>query len=186
MVATTSLAGRLLVATPGLEDPNFRRTVVLVLRHDDDGALGVVLNRPLAVSTGEVLPAWESAVSPPETLFQGGPVGLDGALGVGRLTPSADGPIVDRLVGPFGIVDLDADPDDGLPGITGVRVFVGHSGWEAGQLEGEIAVGGWYVLPAEPGDLVDPEPGTLWRRVLRRQGGALAIVSTFPEDPSLN
>ncbi len=186
MAVVQPLTGELLVATPGLGDPSFRRTVVLVLRHDDEGALGVVLNRPLAVETGEALPGWHRAVSPPATLFQGGPVGLDSALGLVTLTSSADGPAVDRIIGPFGLVDLDADPADGLPGVTGVRVFVGHSGWAGGQLEGEVAEGGWYVLPAQPGDLVDPDPASLWRRVLRRQGGALAIVSTFPEDPSLN
>lgn len=180
------LAGKLLVATPGLLDPNFRRTVVLVLRHDDDGALGVVLNRPVAVPTGEALPAWHDAVTPPATLFQGGPVGLDGALGVATLVPGASSEAVDPLVGPFGLVDLDADPADALSGVTGVRVFVGYAGWSGGQLEAEVAAGDWYVLDARPGDLTTPEPGLLWRRVLRRQGGALAIVSTFPEDPSLN
>lgn len=181
-----SLAGRLLVATPGLGDPNFRRTVVLLLRHDDDGALGVVLNRPVPVSTGDALPAWADAVTPPATLFQGGPVGLDGALGVVTLVPGGGGVVVDRLAGPFGLVDLDADPADGLPGVTGVRVFVGYAGWSADQLEAEVAAGDWYVLDARPGDVTTPEPDLLWRRVLRRQGGTLAIVSTFPEDPSLN
>ncbi len=181
-----SRAGELLVATPGLLDPHFRRTVVLVLRHDDDGALGVVLNRPLEVAVGVALPAWHDAVAPPAALFQGGPVGLEGALGLATLTPSADEPFVDRMVGPFGLVDLDADPADGLPGVTGVRVFVGHSGWSAGQLDDEVAAGDWYVLAADPADVITPEPGLLWRRVLRRQGGSLAIVSTFPEDPSLN
>lgn len=186
MAVTQSLAGELLVATPGLLDPNFHRTVVLVLRHDDDGALGVVLNRPVPVPVGDALPAWQDAVSPPALIFRGGPVGLDGALGLVTLTPSADEAFLDRLVGPFGLVDLDADPDDGLPGVTAVRVFVGHSGWGAGQLESEVAAGDWYVLRADPADVTTPEPDVLWRRVLRRQGGALAIVSTFPEDPSLN
>lgn len=186
MAELDPLAGKLLVATPGLLDPNFRRSVVLVLRHDDEGALGVVLNRPVPVPTSDALPAWHDAVTPPATLFQGGPVGLDGALGVVTLVPSASGPLVDRMVGPFGLVDLDADPADGLPGVTGVRVFVGYAGWAAQQLESEVAAGDWYVLEAEPGDAMTPEPELLWRRVLRRQGGALAIVSTFPEDPTLN
>ncbi len=189
MAVDMSLAGKLLVATPALADPNFRRTVVLVLRHDDEGALGVVLNRPVPVPTGEALPSWGDAVTPPATLFQGGPVGLDGALGVVTLVPAAGGapsPAVDRLVGPFGLVDLEADPADGLPGVTGVRVFVGYAGWSADQLEAEVAAGDWYVLEALPGDATTPEPDQLWRRVLRRQGGTLAIVSTFPEDPTLN
>lgn len=186
MAAPQSFAGRLLVATPLLLDPNFRRTVVLVLRHDDDGVLGVVLNRQLPVAVGEILPAWHDAVSHPAAVFQGGPVGLDGALGLVTLTPRAEGLLVDRLVGPFGLVDLDAEPAEGLPGVEGVRVFVGHSGWSAGQLDEEIAASDWYVLPAEPTDATTPDPSTLWRRVLARQGGDLVIVSRFPEDPSLN
>lgn len=183
--AATSLAGSLLVATPGLGDPNFRRTVVLVLRHDDEGALGVVLNRPVPVPTAEALPAWGDVATPPATLFHGGPVGLDGALGVVTVAGATDSR-VDRLVGAFGLVDLDADPADGLPGVTGLRVFVGYAGWSAAQLDAEVAAGDWYVLDAHAGDVTTSEPGLLWRRVLRRQGGALAIVSTFPEDPSLN
>lgn len=183
---TATFTGKLLVAGPALADPNFRRTVVLVLRHDDEGALGVVLNRPLEVRVGEVLPAWAATVTPPAVLFQGGPVGLDGALGLVTLTPSADQTFLDRLVGPFGLVDLERDPADGVPGVTGVRVFAGHSGWGEGQLEAEVAAGDWYVLDADQADATTPDPDALWRHVLRRQGGALAIVSTFPEDPSLN
>lgn len=186
MAEPQSFAGELLVASPALLDPNFRRTVVLVLRHDDDGALGLVLNRPLPMTTGEALPAWQQAVSLPGNLFQGGPVGLDGALGLATLTPSADAPLVDRLVGPFGLLDLNADPAEGLPGVTGVRVFVGHAGWAGGQLEAEVESGDWYVLRPDPADVTTPDPAALWRRVLRRQGGELAIVSMSPEDPSLN
>ncbi len=186
MVHEQSLAGELLVATPQLGDPNFRRTVVLVLRHDDEGALGVVLNRPLPMATRDALPAWHDAVSEPATLFQGGPVGLEGALGLVTLTPGAHAPHIDRLVGPFGLVDLNVAPDAGLVGITGVRVFVGYAGWSAGQLEAEVGAGDWYVVGAEVSDATTAEPEVLWRRVLRRQGGDLAIVSTYPEDPSLN
>lgn len=186
MVQAQSLAGDLVVAAPQLGDPNFRRTVVLVLRHDDEGALGVVLNRPLPMATREAVPAWHDVVSEPATLFQGGPVGLEGALGLVTLTASARAPFIDRLVGPFGLIDLKTEPSVGLPGVTGVRVFVGYAGWFAGQLEAEVAARDWYVVPAEVADAVTPEPEALWRRVLRRQGGELAIVSTYPEDPSLN
>lgn len=181
------LDGRLLVASPTLGDERFSRTVVLLLHHDDDGAFGVVLNRPLPVRVDAVLPAWQESVAPPGTLFQGGPVGLDGALGLVTVPEGAglhEG--VSRLAGPFGVVDLDSDPGAGPLGVTGIRIFAGHSGWSAGQLEREIAGGDWYVLDADPADALTPRPELLWRRVLRRQGGALAIVSTFPPDPSLN
>jgi putative transcriptional regulator len=181
------LVGRLLVAAAELGDPNFRRTVVLLLDHGDHGALGVVLDRPLPVPVQAVLPGWQEPASPPGTVFQGGPVGLDGALGVATL--AGDGPPPDgvtRVTGPFGIVDLDAEPSSVSGAVTGLRVFAGHAGWGEGQLEAEVEDGDWYVVPAEPGDLLDPAPSTLWRRVLRRQGGDLAVVSTFAVDPSMN
>lgn len=187
MTVPRVLSGQLLVARSRLSDPNFHRSVVLLLDHGDEGALGVVLNRPVPVEVGTVLPEWQAAVTAPAVLFQGGPVGLDGALGVVTAPPGALlPPTVDRLVGPFGLVDLDSDPADLTGLVTGVRVFAGHSGWGAGQLEDEIDEGSWYTVPAEPSDAVTPDPTSLWRRVLRRQGGDLAIVSTFAEDASLN
>lgn len=187
MATSRWLSGRLLVSIPWLADPNFFRAVVLLLDHSDDGALGVVLNRPLTVGVGEVLPGWETYVSAPAGLFQGGPVGLDGALGVATLRPGAGpSPGVDPLTGPFGLVDLDGDPETVTAAITGLRVFAGHSGWGGGQLEEEIAAGGWYVLPSAVEDLLTDDPATLWHRVLRRQGGKLAVVANFPADPLLN
>lgn len=178
--------GDLLVAVPHLADPNFRRTVVLLLHHDDEGALGVVLNRPLDVPVGSVLPAWQDAVSSPATLFQGGPVGLDGALGLATLRAGVDAPsTVTRVAGAFGLVDLDTDPDE-VRGVLGLRVFAGHAGWGAGQLDAEVAAGDWFVFPALPSDAATQDPGRLWRAVMRRQGGSMAIVSTFPDDPRLN
>jgi putative transcriptional regulator len=182
-----ALGGQLLVARPRLDDPNFHRAVVLLLDHGDEGAFGVVLNRPVPVEVDVVLPEWQDAVTPPSVLFQGGPVGLDGAIGVVTAPPGAVlPPTVDRLVGPFSLVDLDSDPADLAGLVTGIRVFAGHSGWGAGQLEGEIEEGSWFVVPAEASDAVTDDPTTLWRRVLRRQGGDLAIVSTFAEDARLN
>ena len=187
MTKALVVAGELLVAAPHLADPNFRRAVVLLLNRDDDGALGVVLNRPLDAGVDAVLPDWHDVVSQPATLFQGGPVGLDGALAVATMLPGADRyPGVTRVAGPFGVVDLDADPEEGGRAITGMRVFAGYAGWGPGQLEAEIADGDWFVLPADPADVVTPAPEALWRRVPRRQGGAMAIISTFPQGPSLN
>jgi putative transcriptional regulator len=133
-----------------------------------------------------VLPAWQGTVDAPPSLFQGGPVGLDGALGVATLAAAVEPPAaVTRVAGSFGLVDLDTEPEE-VRGILGLRVFAGHAGWSAGQLEDEIAAGDWFVLPALPADVVTGDPDRLWRAVMRRQGGSLAIVSTFPEDPSLN
>ena len=180
------LDGSLLVATPRLLDPNFARTVILVLNHDEDGAIGVVINRPSELSVADVLPTWSEAVTQPRTLFSGGPVGRDSAIAVA--VPLGDGPAVgfQRVTAGYGLVDLDGSPGDVLPDLAGLRVFSGYAGWAPGQLEAEIAEGSWYVVPSLQSDLVTAEPEALWRLVLRRQAGELAYVSTFPEDPTHN
>ncbi len=174
-----SYTGRLLVASPALVDPNFWQTVVLVLDHGEDGAFGVVLNRPHPVEVASVLPGWGLVVSAPQQVFAGGPVGLDGAIGLA--TPGTAG---ERIAGPFALVDLDREP--GNLDTTGLRVFAGHSGWAAGQLDAEIGQGDWFVVDALATDPFVERPERLWRDVLRRQGGDLALLSTWPADPSLN
>src|SRR5690606_2671610 len=166
--------GGLLVATPLLDDPNFRRSVVLILEHDHDGGtLGVVLNRPSEISVTQVLPVWDPLVTGPPVLFEGGPVQTDSALALAA---------VPRL----GTVDLDAPPEILQHEIAQMRIFAGYAGWTPGQLESEIAEGAWYVVDAEPGDTFHADPGSLWRHVLRRQRGELAFVANCPDDPTLN
>lgn len=181
-----TLDGRLLVATPRLLDPNFARTVILVLNHDDAGALGVVINRPSDLTVAEVLPVWSDAVALPRAIFSGGPVSRDSAIAVA--VALGDGPPAgfQPVAAGYGLVDLDRQPADVVPDLAGLRVFSGYAGWGSDQLEAEIGEGSWYVVPAEPADLVSSEPQTLWRRVLRRQPGELAYVSTFPDDPGMN
>ena len=178
------LKGRLLVATPNLEDPNFERTVVLVLEHGDEGALGVVLNRPSELDLAEPLPEWAGAAAHPPVVFIGGPVAPSAAVCLARGTPGAEG--WEPLLGPVGTLDLDSDPDEAIPRIDGIRVFAGYAGWGPGPLEGEIAAGGWFVVDAEAGDPLSPAPEELWATVLRRQRGALALFAAHPRDPSLN
>ncbi|PRY00393.1 YqgE/AlgH family protein [Allonocardiopsis opalescens] len=187
-----NLSGRLLVASPQLRDPNFRRGVVLVVEHlPGEGALGVVLNRPTTVPVDQVLPPWSSRVSQPSVVFQGGPVGLDGALALGSMR-SARRPLGWRgldgipAMATVGLVDLDAPPEVVAAEIDRLRVFAGYSGWAAGQLEDEIGEGAWYVLPGDSGDVFAADPARLWPDVLRRQGGEMALLATFPDDPSLN
>jgi putative transcriptional regulator len=180
-------AGSLLVSTPSLLDPNFAHAVVLLLDHDEDGALGVVLNRPSPVPVREVLPGWDEALAGPDVIFQGGPVATDSALAVATLRDGDDEPVgFRRLFGRTGIVDLDAPVELLVPALTGMRVFAGYAGWGSAQLAAEIDEGSWYVLPSEPDDLFGPDPGGLWARVLRRQPGELAWVSTRPLDPRMN
>jgi putative transcriptional regulator len=181
------LVGRLLVATPSLRSPAFSRTVVLLLDHGDEGALGVVLNRPMEVEVAAVLPDWQPHVTDPGVLFQGGPVALDSALGLVSVPgDEVEPPGVRRISGSLGLVDLDAAPEEVVPRVSGMRVFAGYAGWAAGQLEAEVSEGSWYVVDGEARDAFVADPGTLWRDVLRRQGGDLAYVASFPPDPSLN
>lgn len=180
-------AGMLLVATPQLLDPNFADTVVLLLDVDDDGALGVVLNRPSGVPVAEVLADWGDVVDEPEVLFRGGPVSTEGALAVAHLRRSDDVPVGFReVVDGLGVVDLDTPVElvDGT--FDGMRIFAGYAGWGASQLQGEIEEGSWYVVPAQVPDVFRDDPTELWRDVLRRQPGELAWHSTRPVDPDLN
>ncbi len=186
-MSEASLVGQLLVATPDLADPNFARTVVLVLQHDDDGALGVVVNRASPVPVGDVLPTWQTLTSLPQVLFQGGPVARDSALALGRVEDSDGTPIGwRRLEGPVGLVDLDTPTELVSGGLDDLRIFAGYAGWSGGQLEAEIDAGSWYVVDSRPGDAFAGDPTTLWRAVLRRQAGEVALVSTWPDDPTMN
>jgi putative transcriptional regulator len=177
-----SVRGRLLVATPDLRDPNFSRTVVLMLEHGDDGALGVVLNRPIELSVADVLPDWADLSTAPACLYVGGPVAPTAVIGLGR----GDGPVFQPLFDGLGTLDLDLDPALYSATMANLRVFVGYAGWAPGQLEQELSGGGWLVLDLAPEDPFSSEPSQLWQAVLRRQGGRVAMFASAPEDPSTN
>ncbi|WP_336622406.1 YqgE/AlgH family protein [Nocardioides oceani] len=180
-------AGMLLVAAPALLDPNFADSVVLLLDVDDGGALGVVLNRPSPVAVSEVLGGWAEVVAEPEVLFQGGPVGAEGALAVAMLSDADDAPVGFRPVeGRLGLLDLDTPVELVEGTLQGLRIFAGYAGWGAGQLEAEVDEGSWYVVPGEAGDVFRLDPTDLWRDVMRRQPGELAWHATRPVDPDLN
>jgi putative transcriptional regulator len=187
-----SLSGQLLVATPLLGDPNFRRTVILVVEDEpEEGTLGVVLNRPTEVEVGQVLEPWTDLVTGPSVVFRGGPVSPNSALAL-ALARGDDEPLGWRslegshLTSRIGLVDLEAPPELLADGISSLRVFAGYAGWGPGQLQAEIEEGAWYVLAGEPTDAFLAEPERLWPEVLRRQGGEFAIVATYPDDPLLN
>lgn len=187
---TVLRAGQLLVATPRLLDPNFERSVVLLLDHDESGSLGVVLNRPSPVPVGEILQGWQDLVAEPGVLFHGGPVGTDSALAVAAI-PVGQDPAEDpvgfrRLFDDTGIVDLDTPTELLSAAISRLRIFAGYAGWGNGQLVSEVEEGSWYVVPLERGDVFGSDSDGLWARVLRRQPGELAWVSTRPVDPTQN
>src|SRR6476620_7138294 len=180
-------AGHLLVAAALLMEQNFAETVVLLLDADENGALGVVLNRPTAVPVADVLESWADVVAEPEVLFQGGPVSTEGALAVGRLRSADDAPVGFReVVDDLGVIDLDTPVELVDGSLEGLRIYAGYAGWGAGQLESEVEEGSWYVVPAIAPDCFRDDTGGLWRDVLRRQPGELAWNSTRPLDPDLN
>jgi putative transcriptional regulator len=185
-------AGQLVVATPLLGDPNFAKTVVLLLQVDEeDGALGRLSTRPSGTGVDEVLPDWLELSADPPVVFAGGPVQPQAAicLGRGRLGGRPDGAfaVLEGVPGAsLGTVDLDSTPGALRSTVERVRVYAGYAGWGAGQLEAEVADGAWYVLDALPADAFSSAPEGLWKAVLLRQGPPIAFAASYPEDPTLN
>ena len=179
--------GALLVSMPALSDPTFAGTVVYVLDHSDTGTLGVVLGRPSAVEIRDVLPGWCDLAVEPGVFHVGGPCETDTAL----CLATCDDPVpvvgLRRVDGSVHLVDLDADPAELAGRLTGLRVFAGYAGWSPGQLASEIAEGEWACVPGRPQDVLSRAAGPdLWRAVMGRQRGRLAVLSTAAADPSAN
>ena len=180
--------GRLLVATPPLDDPNFDRTVVYMLEHHDEGAIGVVINRPTEETLGEPLDRWQYLQAEPGSVFLGGPVEPDAliALAFAKQPVTETSDELSPVAGQVASTDLTTDPAFVSGLINSVRVFRGYAGWGPGQLEGELEAGAWLVLDAEPRDVFGDLPDELWRAVLRRQGGRLSWLAEAPDDLSSN
>jgi putative transcriptional regulator len=177
-----SLQGNLLVAGPGLVDPNFHRSVVLVGEHSDEGALGVVLNRPSPFLVHDTVPPLAWLALPDDVLFLGGPVDPTSPVVLGEFDHQ-DGPGI-RVFASIGFLVGEAELD--REGLQRARVFAGYAGWGPGQLERELEEDSWIVEPALPADVFTGDPGALWSVVLRRKGGRFAILSLMPPDPSTN
>jgi putative transcriptional regulator len=180
--------GRLLVATPMLTDPNFERTVILMLEDNEDGALGLVLNRPSPLDVGEPLPDWAELSASPPVVFVGGPVSRSSVIALARCAgePDISEETWTSVVGPIGVLDLTADAALLHAMVNDVRVFAGYAGWDQEQLRGEIAEGAWFVVDAVPEDATTDEPDGLWRRVLRRQPTPLCFFAHYPDDVTAN
>lgn len=180
--------GRLLLATPPLEDPHFDRTVIYMLEHHEDGAIGVVLNRPTIESLDEPLDRWIDLQTVPSSVFGGGPVETTAliALATSKIPLDDDNEHLSPISGEIVSADLSADPAIVGAAVHGVRIFRGYAGWGAGQLDGEIEAGAWIVLDAESGDVFSDQPEELWHSVLRRQPGRLSWLALAPDDLSLN
>jgi putative transcriptional regulator len=180
----TSLKGRLLVATPALFDPNFRRTVVLVGEHGEEGAMGLVLNRPSDVTVGDAVPPLASVAGADSLVYVGGPVQPEAVLVLAEFDdPEAAATIV---VGDVGFASSEGELGD-MAGLTRrARVFAGYSGWGPGQLEAELEEESWLVEPADGVDLFPEAGDDLFGAVLRRKGGTYRVLALMPEDPSTN
>ena len=179
---TESLRGQLLIASPALLDPNFRRAVILVVAHDEDGAVGLVLNRPSDAEAAEAVPELAEVVEPGAIVSIGGPVQNEAVVVLAEWDdPDEAGAMV---FGDIGLMGAEADSGRVAASTRRVRVFAGYAGWGGGQLEAELEEGSWVIEPAVDEDVFDG--GDLWANVLRRKGGAFMLVATMPEDPSLN
>ena len=184
MVATMqSLRGHLLVAGPSLLDPNFLRTVVFVGEHNEEGAMGVVLNRPSSLSVGEAVPPLAELAGADELVYIGGPVQPEAIVVLGDFAEPARAAV--PVLGSVGFLPGEVD-EELAAGINRARVFAGYAGWGPGQLESELAEPSWIVEPALPDDVFSDEPEALWSRVLRRKGGPFAVLALMPMDPSRN
>lgn len=181
--------GSLLVAMPGLADPTFAGSVVYVLDHAETGTLGVVLGSPSQVQIRDVLPGWCDLAVEPGVFHVGGPCETDTALCLARC--AEPGPPPDSGLRPVAdgvhLLDLDVDPEPLAGSVLALRVFAGYAGWSPGQLAGELAEGAWACLPGSPDDVFGRPSGTqLWRTVMGRQTGRLAVLRSAPADPTIN
>ncbi|MFO0773061.1 MAG: YqgE/AlgH family protein [Nitrospiraceae bacterium] len=179
--------GIFLVASPALRDPNFRQTVVLLCEHNDEGALGFVLNRPTAMNLSEVLPQVPIMEAQQHALYSGGPVQTNQVMVLYRLSdvPEGSHTVLDGvcLGGDFAILDrilTDRDPHESF------RAFAGYSGWGPGQLENEMKSGSWITIPADSPTVFDREPSTLWHDLVTSLGEPFKMYADMPADPSLN
>jgi putative transcriptional regulator len=183
-MSSETLAGRLLLASTTLEDPNFLRTVVLVGMHSEQGALGLVLNRPSTSSVASAVPQLEELVDDDEPVFVGGPVQSTSiVMLVEFLDPAPAGLIV---LGRIGLPAPDASLDDVVAATSRRRVYAGYAGWGEGQLDAEVERGDWIAQDALPGDVFCERPEELWSDALTRKGGRYALLARMPLDPSLN
>jgi putative transcriptional regulator len=179
-----SLCGQLLLASPTLMDPNFRRAVILVGVHSEEGAMGVVLNRPSEVTVSEAVPQLEQTVAEQEPVYVGGPVQPSSIVFLAEfLDPTPAGLLV---VGRIGFPAPDAGIEELTEATARRRVFAGYAGWGEGQLDAELDQGDWIAHSAVPDDVFCEEPEDLWSSVLTRMGGSYALIARMPADPSVN
>jgi len=176
-----ALAGLLLLAHPSMRDDTFRRAVVLLSAHDEKGAMGIVLNRPLDKRLGQLNA--EFALSPLSSvpLFQGGPVQTEQLLICAwKFHPDQSGFQLMFGIDPNKAIELQAEEG------THLRAFLGYSGWSGGQLENELSQNTWVVTPLVPKLMSEKPDATLWRNILTDLNHDWKLLVDEPDDPSLN
>jgi len=176
------LQGKLIVSSPSLIDPNFRKTVVLIAHHDEEGALGLVLSRPSDVAAADAVPVLGGLPGAEDPVFVGGPVQPDAFMVLAEFEDVDDAAA--PIIGGLGFMPADAEP--GELAIKRLRLFAGYSGWGGGQLEDELAEDSWIVVDAAADDAFADDPDELWRTVLQRKGGRFSLMENMPFDPGLN
>jgi putative transcriptional regulator len=179
-----SARGQLLIAGPALLDPNFWRTVVLVVEHNEEGALGLVLNRPSETSVGEAVPQLEELVDASDQLYIGGPVQPSSVIVLAEFEDPGDAALL--AFDDVGVLGTGSSSEELAAGVKAGRAFVGHAGWGPEQLDSELERGDWILEPATLADAFTAVPAELWAEVLTRKGGSYALVARMPPDPSLN
>jgi putative transcriptional regulator len=179
-----SARGQLLIAGPSLLDPNFWRTVVLIVEHTDEGALGLVINRPSETTVAEALPELEALVDIDQPLYIGGPVGPSAVIVLGEFEDASDAALI--AFDDVGVLSTGTATEQHTAGLRRGRAFVGHAGWGPEQLDSELERGDWILEPARGEDAFTEWPLELWSAVLERKGGSYALVARMPPDPSVN
>jgi len=173
------------VAAPSLSDPNFRQTVLMMLEHSSDGALGVVLNRPSELTVSSAIGDWATAVSKPRVVFVGGPVSQSSVIALASVALDDADENWSQVMGRIGTVDLERDPGE-IGGLDEVRIFAGYAAWTPGQLEAELADDAWFVLDLDWSDPFSEDPQELWWQVFARQDGELNRLRLYPRNPTDN
>jgi len=179
-----SLRGQLLIASATLLDPNFQRTVVLVAEHSDEGAMGVVLNRPSPVVAADAVPILAGLLGDGDLVHVGGPVQPGAVVALAEYEEPELA--VALAFGDVGFLSADADTEALADTLRRVRVYAGYAGWSPGQLEAELEEEAWIVEPAAADDVFTGDADGLWPAVLTRKGGQFALLARMPLDPSVN
>jgi putative transcriptional regulator len=184
-MGASSLKGQLLIASPSIHDPNFRRTVVYMTEHGDDGAMGLVLNRAAQTTIADAVPELGWLADGAAIVHVGGPVSPQSVVVLAEFAePRLSALLVED---DLGFVPAEVDDHEALAAaLRRTRVFAGHAGWGPGQLDAEMEEESWIVAPARREDVFTDQPDELWSAVLRRQGDKYALLATMPIDPSLN